>query len=98
MNGRWKIHYSTDVEGVKFSHCRDSNGSANGRESNFVNVVDIHWHSLRITRSRIDNAIICALPSRVPWTAEWHEFISLSPRNIGIPCRNCNTYCADRSR
>lgn len=42
MSGRWKIHYSTDVEGVKFSHCRDSNGSANGRESNFVNVMDIY--------------------------------------------------------
>lgn len=35
--GEWKIRYRPDVEGVKFSHCRDPNGSVNGRESNFVN-------------------------------------------------------------
>lgn len=87
MAGKWKIRYRPDAEGVKFSHCRDPNGSANGRESNFVNAVGIHRHSSRITHRRIDNAIICALPSRVPRAAARREFISLSWRYIGDPCR-----------
>lgn len=100
MTEKWKIRYCRDVEGVKFSHCPDPNGSTNERESNFVNVVGIHWHSLRITRSRIDNAIICALPCHCEFraTAKRCEFVSLSPQNIGISCRietqiRCDNYC-----
>lgn len=63
------------------------NGSANGRESNFVNAAGIRRHSSRITHRRIDNAIICAPPSRVARAAARREFIGLAARCIGGPCR-----------